>query len=117
RAGLASGGLMRALAIALVLVAGTAAADPTSALRDANAAAIAGDWAKVAALVQPLFTQALDRADLAEAHRLEGMVMFFAHHEGDAETHFVAYLKLDLDGHLDPALYPPEVVGYFDEIR
>lgn len=113
----------RVLAFAVVLAARTATADPTAALRDANAAAIAGDWARVAALVQPLFAQPLDprdpldRADLAEAHRLEGMVLFFAHREVDAETHFVAYLKLDLDGHLDPALYPPEVVGFFDEIR
>jgi len=111
---------MRAIALAAVLAARVASAqptDPTVTLRDANAAATAGDWARVAALVQPLFSRPLDRADLAEAHRLEGLVMYFAHREADAETHFVAYLRIDLDGHLDPALYPPEVISYFDEVR
>jgi hypothetical protein len=116
---------VRALAVAITLATRLAAAqvgsDATAILRDANAAAIAGAWARVAALVQPLFARPLDRpldrAELAEAHRLEGLVMYFAHREIDAEAQFVAYLQIDLDGHLDPALYPPEVIGFFDEVR
>src|SRR5690606_23204411 len=61
---------------------------------------------------------ALPPADLAEAHRLAGMAAFYHHQRRDlAEAHFLAYLKIDLDGRLDPALYPPEVVGFFDEVR
>ena len=110
-----------ALARACVLVAlacGLAAADPTTsqALREGNTAATAGDWQKVEQLVAPLFALKLAKADLAEAHRLAGIAAFFLH-RADAEAHFLAYMKLDLDGRLDPALYPPDVVAYFGEIH
>ncbi|HEY5923024.1 MAG TPA: hypothetical protein VIV11_15195 [Kofleriaceae bacterium] len=117
---------MRALAIVLVL-AGSAAAqpaiapssDPAVALREANAAATAGDWARVSATVQPLLQRQLDRADLAEAHRLAGIAALYAQPRNDAaaEYHFLEYLRIDLDGHLDPALYPPEVVNFFNNVR
>jgi hypothetical protein len=60
-----------------------------------------------------------DRADLAEAHRLAGIAALFAQppRQDIAEAHFVAYLKIDFDGHLDPALYPPEVVTFFNSVR
>jgi hypothetical protein len=114
--------MIRALVI-VMLVAGSAAAqpggDPAIALRDANAAATAGDWARVSAVVQPLLSRQLDRADLAEAHRLAGIAALFAQpaDHASAEVHFVEYLKIDLDGHLDPALYPPEVVNFFNDVR
>jgi hypothetical protein len=94
-------------------------ADPQRALRDANAAAAAGDWPRVAALVAPGLAdpRALAPADLAEAHRLAGLAAFFAGQRDDAERELVAYLRIDLDGHLDPALYPPEVVSFFDDVR
>jgi hypothetical protein len=106
----------RALAI-VALCAATAAADPASDLRDANAAASAGDWARVQALVDPLIDPALAPADRAEAYRLAGLAAFFTHATVLAEQDFVAYLKLDLGGHLDPALYPPEVVNFFNDVR
>ncbi len=104
---------------ALVAVAGTAAADPDLALRAANDAAIAGDWPRVEALVEPLLAPSaqLSSVDRAEADRLAGLAAFFAQRTADAEREFVAYLKLDLDGHLDPALYPPEVVNFFNDVR
>ena len=117
---------MRALVIVMLFVASAAAqpatqapADPALALREANAAATAGDWARVSAFVQPLLARQLDRADLAEAHRLAGIAALMAQpaDRGIAEQHFVAYLKIDLDGHLDPALYPPEVVNFFNDVR
>lgn len=108
--------MVRALAIVLVLAA-TAAADPASTLRDANAAATAGDWDKVSAQVDPLLANSLAPADLAEAHRLAGLAAFFHGDKNAAEFHFLAYLRIDLEGHLDPALYPPEVVSFFDGVR
>jgi hypothetical protein len=45
------------------------------------------------------------------------MAAFYHQRRDIAEAHFLAYLKIDLDGRLDPALYPPEVVGFFDEVR
>jgi hypothetical protein len=108
--------VIRALAI-LALLGATAAAEPASDLRDANVAASAGDWAKVQALVEPLLTPSLAPADRAEAYRLAGLAAFFTRVPERAEQDFVAYLKLDLGGHLDPALYPPEVVNFFNDVR
>ena len=97
--------------------ADTPPTEPAAALREANAAATAGDWTKVAAYVQPLLARSLEPTDLGEAHRLAGLAAFFGNHLPEAEQHFFAYLKLDLDGHLDPALYPPEVVNFFYDVR
>jgi hypothetical protein len=119
----------RALVLAC-LACGIAAANPvnampdafgppaTSVLAQANAAATAGDWNRVAALVEPLLRGGqLPKADLAEAHRLAGLAAFFAQDTAGAEQHFLAYLKLDLDGRLDPALVPPEAVTFFEDVR
>jgi hypothetical protein len=59
----------------------------------------------------------LEPTDVAEAHRLAGLAAFFNNQQADAERHFVAYLHADLDGHLDPALYPPEVINFFNDVR
>src|SRR6185295_19835054 len=67
-------------------------------------------------LVDPLLRQQLPPGDLAEAHRLAGIAAFFAQRNTDAETHFLAYLRIDLDGRLDPALYPPDVVAFFNDV-
>lgn len=90
---------------------------PSVVLRASNEAAIAGDWQRVAQQVGPLLDRPLDNAELAEAHRLAGLAAFFLDMRPVAETHFLAYLRLDLDGHLDPALYPPEVITFFDDVR
>ena len=110
--------ITRALAI-LALSAAVAHAQPavtSDVLRDANSSALAGDWTRVASLVDPLLRQQLPPADLGEAHRLAGIAAFFAQRNADAETHFLAYLRLDLDGRLDPALYPPDVVAFFNDV-
>ncbi len=117
--------------VALVLVPGRereAHADPgvstSEVLRAGNTAATAGDWERVAQLVDPLVDpqvdphvrQQLASSDRAEAHRLAGLAAFFRKRTGDAENHFLAYLRIDLDGRLDPALYPPDVVGFFNDV-
>lgn len=93
--------------------------EPSVALREANTAATAGDWSRVSALVQPLLAKQLERGDLAEAHRLAGIAAYLAQPPRNdiAEFHFLSYLRIDLDGHLDPALYPPEVVTFFNDVR
>ena len=107
--------------VVLALVGSMARADarsPTAdVLRDANVAATGGDWVRVDSLVEPLFAGELVPADLAEAHRLAGLAAFFQQRPTEAGSHFLAYLRLDLEGRLDPALYPPEVVGFFDDVR
>jgi len=111
---------VRAL-LALVLLCATAAIasaqTPADALRDGNAAAAQGDWQRVFQLVSPLLRGQLSQADLAEAHRLAGIAAFFQNQKQAAEAHFLDYLRIDLDGRLDPALYPPEVVNFFNDVR
>ena len=115
---------MRALAVVLLacaLLAHVARAQPSldvaTILRDANASASAGDWPKVTELVGPLLRQPLVRADLAEAHRLEGLAAFFANDRAEAEAQLLAYLELDPSAHLDPTVVPPEAVTFFEDVR
>ena len=124
--------MKRALVVCVLLASSTALAqeappppavvipsDPAIALREANAAATAGDWARVAAYVEPLLAQSLERTDLAEAHRLAGIAALYAQppRRDIAERHFLEYLRIDLDGQLDPSLYPPEVITFFSDVR
>ena len=106
---------MKALAI-LVLLAAVAHAQPAP-LRDANAAAGVGDWVRVGEIVQPLLRAQLPRADRAEAHRLAGLAAYFQQQPAAADAQFFEYLKLELDGRLDPALYPPDVVSFFESVK
>jgi hypothetical protein len=85
-------------------------------LRTGNTAALAGDWRLVADVVDPLLDQQLGPADLGEAHRLAGLAAFFFQRTSDAESHFLSYLRIEPDGRLDPALYPPEVVMFFNDL-
>lgn len=123
--------VIRALVLALVVLATTAVhAQPSATppgpyvpagsadvLREGNTAATAGDWNRVSTLVDPLLQGQLPAADLAEAHRLAGLAAFFQGRRPAAEAHLLAYLRIDLDGQLDPALYPPEVVIFFNDVK
>jgi hypothetical protein len=108
---------VRVIAALLLCCAVAHAQTPADALREGNTAAAQGDWQKVSSLVAPLLRGQLSPADLAEAHRLAGIAAFFQNQRDVAEEHFVNYLRLDLDGKLDPALYPPEVVNFFNDVR
>jgi hypothetical protein len=96
---------------------------PSDTLREANSAALAGDWTRVSQLVDPLLVSAsrgpsagFATPDLAEAHRLAGLAAFFHQRADLAERHFVTYLRIDRVGRLDPALYPPDVVAFFNDV-
>jgi hypothetical protein len=67
-------------------------------------------------VIDPLLERRLAPTDLGEAHRLAGLAAFFLQRPGDAESHFLAYLRIELDGRLDPALYPPEVITFFSDV-
>jgi len=105
------------VALFVILASAIAWAQPADRLREGNAAAAAGDWARVSQLVEPLLQVQLATTDRAEAHRLAGIAAFYQHRPQQAEAHFLEYLKLELDGRLDPALYQPEVVTFFDDVR
>lgn len=90
---------------------------PSEILRSSMDAASAGDWSKVSQLMETLLRGQLGPAELAEAHRLAGLAAFFQGRKPDAERHFLAYLQLDLDGTLDAALYPPDVIVFFTDVK
>jgi len=105
-------------AVVLAMLATVAVAQPAAdRLRDGNAAAAAGDWQRVRTIVDPLFHIPIARNDLAEAHRLAGLAAYFLHEPKAAENHFLSYLQIDLDGRLDPSLYPPDVVSFFQDVQ
>ena len=111
------------VALLVLLVAATvvrtAVARPSPALEQAEAAANQLDWPAVATLIAPMQAQPeqLDVSDRAELWRLAGLVAFFEHRLADAELEFVAYLRLEADGRLDPAVVPPEAIVYFESVR
>lgn len=109
-----------ALALAAPLAAAQPGAEPSAAsTADALAAAqdalADGDYARVLDLARPIAGPS--KADRAEAQRLIGLAEFFLGDLDAAETAFLAYLELDLDGRLDPALVPPEAVTFFEDVR
>jgi hypothetical protein len=112
-------------AIALVgalvgALAATARAEPPRALTDASAAASAGDWPRVQQLLAPLAApgpSALAPADRADVERLSGLAAYFQSQFPAAEAHFLAFLRIDPDGSLDPALYPPEALAFLEGVK
>ena len=114
--------IARVALLVLLALVGLAGAQPPSvmpadALREGNTAATVGDWAAVSRLVDPLLESQLPPAELAEAHRLAGLAAFFQDRRTYAEQRFLAYLHIDIDGQLDPALYPPDVILFFNDVK
>jgi hypothetical protein len=121
---------MRALvaAIVAVVLARTAvaspppappSADPTDVLVEASSALGAGEHERAATLANQVARDGrpIDRKDRAEAWRILGLAQYALGHKTDAEAAFYAYLKLDPDGRLDPALVPPDVLHFFASIE
>jgi hypothetical protein len=106
------------IVLALAFACGIATAQPASdQLATANAAASAGDWPRVDAIVLPLLQGRLGPTHYAEANRLAGLSAYFQQRLPAAEAHFLAYLKVDLDARLDPTIYPPDVVTFFQDVQ
>jgi len=104
-----------ALAALLVALALPARADP---LRDAQAALMAADYAAAAGLAEPLTRDpTLPPGARAEADRVYGLALFALARSGEAEAVLLRYLEVEPDAHLDPALYPPEMVVFFEDVR
>ena len=108
------------LVIAVVALAAGAHADEDRAARlDAAAQKLAaGEYAAAEDLTRPLLTDGtLLRAELAEAHRLHGLALYFLGRQPESEAALRHYLTMEPDAHLDPALYPPDAVVFFEGVR
>jgi hypothetical protein len=94
-------------------------ADPRADLVEARHKFEQGDYAAASALLRPLVDAGVfgDAADRNEALRLYGVASFLEGRRGDAEGAFTALLVHDSNARLDAALYPPDVVAFFDAIR
>jgi hypothetical protein len=89
-----------------------------SILRDAAASLEAGAYQRAADLARGIVANPdVPATDRAEAWRLYGLASFFLEQHAEAEQAFLAYLKLDIDGRLDPALVPPEAIVFFEDVR
>lgn len=95
--------------------------DAARLLVDARAAMDMGEHERAVNLAATVLEEAraggVDRADHAEAWRIHGLAQYFLGRYAEAEVAFFEYLKLDLDGGLDPALVPPEAVAFFEGVR
>jgi hypothetical protein len=115
-----------ALVAAAMLHAGAAGAapppvgaDPADLLVEASAALGAGEHERAATLAGQVArdSRPIDRKDRAEAWRVLGLAQYALGRKADAEAAFYAYLKLDPDGRLDPALVPPDVLHFFESVE
>jgi hypothetical protein len=116
--------MIAAAALALALGATGAAgappgADPADILVEATSALGAGEHERAAALAWRVAHDGapIDRKDRAEAWRILGLAQHALGHEAAAEAAFHAYLRLDPDARLDPALVPPEVLHFFEGVK
>ena len=102
---------------------------PNEILKAARMALQAGAHQRAADLLTPLLSRdssiakgdepgaALDRADRAEAWRIYGLSLYFLERYEPARLALLEHLKLDYDARLDPALWPPELVAFFEDVR
>jgi hypothetical protein len=104
-----------AAVLVLVLWAGPARAER---LRDAQDALLAGDYAGAAALSEPMTRDPnLPPGARAEAERVCGLALAGLGQRAEAEAVLLRYLQSEPDARLDPALYPPELVVFFEDVR
>ncbi len=87
-------------------------------LAQAHAALDAGDYPRAEETVRAIINLAvMQRAERAEAYRILGILKFYEDAPDEARAAFLSYLKLDPDGHLDPALVPPEAITLMEDVR
>jgi tetratricopeptide (TPR) repeat protein len=92
--------------------------DPRLALRRGLEAFEYGQYAKAVALLRPLVEEErLQGADRIQALRAYGVSLFLLGRRGGAEAAFLMLLREDPTARLDPALVPPEVIAFLDEVR
>src|SRR5262245_25701622 len=106
------------LLMSLIVVAAPARADKAADLAAAGQLLANGSYADAASRVAPLLAdRTLLPVERAEALRIHGLATFFLGDRVAAEGSLRGYLELEPDAHLDPALYPPDAVVFFEDVR
>jgi hypothetical protein len=59
----------------------------------------------------------LSEAQAVELHKYAGLAAFYMNQLPDAERHLSSLLKLDPDHSLDPFVFPPSAIAYFEKLR
>ena len=93
-------------------------ADPRQQLRRGLEAFEYGQYPAVVAILRPLVEEErLHGADRIQALRAFGVSLFLLGRRGGAEAAFLMLLREEPTARLDPALVPPEVIAFLDEVR
>ena len=94
------------------------ASAPAATLADAQEQLAAGQYALAAQLAGPLARDPRSSPpERAEAYRIYGLSLYFLGMRAEAEAALYAFLRLEPEAHLDPALVPPDAVVFFEEVR
>ena len=93
-------------------------ADPRLQLRRGLEAFEYGQYAAAVAVLRSLVEEErLHGADRIQALRAFGVSLFLLGRRGGAEAAFLMLLREEPTARLDPALVPPEVIAFLDEVR
>lgn len=93
-------------------------ASPSQLISAANEALSRGDYPRAEEAVNRVIAMdTVRRVVRAEAYRTLGILKFYQESTEAARAAFLAYLKLEPDAHLDPALVPPEVITLLEDVR
>jgi hypothetical protein len=93
-------------------------ADPRLQLRRGLEAFEYGQYAAAVAMLRPLVEEErLHGADRIQALRAYGVALFLLGRRGGAEAAFLMLLREEPAARLDPALVPPEVIAFLDDVR
>lgn len=111
--------VVTALLFLLALASPVQADETAELIADANVALSAGDYQNAEIGVRRVLALGLhaDQRERAEAFRILGLLKFFQDAKAEARAAFLEYLRLDLDGHLDPAMFQPEVITLLEDVR
>ena len=91
---------------------------PAQQISEANQALTRGDFVRAEEAVNRVIAlESIRRVLRAEAYRTLGIIKFYQESTDAARAAFLSFLKLEPDGHLDPALVPPEVITLLEDVR
>jgi hypothetical protein len=116
--------LATVVAIALVAVAATAAANPSrnakEALDSGRTAYDRGDYGRAIDTIHPLLYPSIELGtedEVVSAHKLLALSYFFVNKQKEAEQEVTSLLALRPNYTLDPIVDPPVAVRFFEDVR